>query len=146
MNIFIKNSQRKIRINKKQFESLSKKIAASAKLDKKSIATVIFVDNNEIQKLNRKYLKHNFPTDVLAFNLTSRKIGQKMVIIGDIVINVELAKKNARIYKNSFVKETTLYIIHGMLHLLGFNDYKASDKKLMEKHQEQLLQKVLLKN
>jgi len=145
VNITIKNQQSKVRINKKQVELLSKKIAHLVNLTKKSIITIVFVDNKTIQALNRKYLKHNFPTDVLAFNLSSSKIRQKLAITGDIIVNVELAKKNAQIYSNSLIKEVALYMIHGMLHLLGLDDHKTTDKKRMERRQKKLLHQLFTK-
>ena len=75
---------------------------------------IIFVDNKYIKQLNKKYKKRNYPTDVLCFDVGD--------LGADIFISTDTASTNAKKFKTSFFYETTLYIIHGLLHLAGYKD------------------------
>lgn len=96
---------------------------------------ISFFNDSRIKKLNQKYLKTNTPTDVIAFSYSKDD--------ADIAISLDTAKRNARIYKNSLKKEIMLYIIHGILHLSGYNDAAPKEKKLMLEKQEEILNKIM---
>jgi probable rRNA maturation factor len=100
--------------------------------------SVAFVEEREIKKLNKKYRKKNKPTDVLSF-AGSRELKEGL---GEVVICLEQVKKS----KNDFKKELTLVLIHGILHLLGY-DHDKSEKaaRIMEQKQEKYF-KLFLKN
>lgn len=95
---------------------------------------IVFLSNKEIGKLNKKYLKSNRPTDVIAFNYSQNNC--------DLAISLEMAKENAEIYKTPFKKELMLYVIHGLLHVFGYNDDTLKNKKRMFKKQEEMLKLV----
>lgn len=97
-----------------------------------------FIDERLMRQLNRSFFKKNYPTDVLTFNL-----GDKKDFLVELFICLEVARKNASLYKNSFLKEVLLYITHGLLHILGFNDRTIKEKILMEKKQQEILQKII---
>lgn len=79
--------------------------------------------------MNAEYLKENKPTDVLAFNLSSgEKPGE---ILGDIIVSVDTAGRNSRIYNTSPGYELMLYSIHGCLHLLGYDDNNPRNIRIM---------------
>jgi len=86
-------------------------------------------------------------TDVLAFDLrecrdSSRAVltgKRKNEIAGEIIISTDAAIRNSRIYKTSMDKEIVLYIIHGILHLLGFDDHKPNDVQKMRKKEADIL-------
>ncbi|OGX26332.1 MAG: rRNA maturation RNase YbeY [Omnitrophica WOR_2 bacterium RIFCSPHIGHO2_02_FULL_45_21] len=96
---------------------------------------IVFLNDTRIKLLNQKYLKANRPTDVLVFNY-----GQNTA---DLAISLESAKRNAKFYKASLKKELVRYIIHGLLHLYGYDDRSPKDKKIMFKHQEQILNQII---
>ena len=145
MNIAVKNLQRRIHIKENHIKSSIQRLCTRLNLAEKSVITIVFVNDKTMQELNYRYLNHNFPTDVLAFNFSRHKIKQKTALTGDIIINTEMALRNAPIYKNNLNKEITLYIIHGILHLLGFNDAKSTDKKRMQRYEEKLLGELFSK-
>jgi len=93
-----------------------------------------FINKRIIRNLNRVYLKRDCPTDVLVFDL-----GKKDNLLLEIFICTKVARENAFLYKNSFKKEITLYIIHGFLHALGFEDRDKENKKIMFDKQNTLL-------
>lgn len=95
---------------------------------------IVFLNDARIKALNQKYLKADRPTDVLAFNY-----GQNTA---DLAISLESAKRNAAFYKTSLEKELIRYIIHGILHLKGYDDRNPKEKKIMFKRQEELFKKI----
>ncbi|MCM8792152.1 MAG: rRNA maturation RNase YbeY [Candidatus Omnitrophica bacterium] len=105
---------------------------------KKGQLNIYFIDKRRIRLLNRRYLKKDKPTDVLSFNLNEKKGN----ILAEIFICLALAKRNAVLYKNSFAHEVMLYIIHAILHILGFDDRSKKERRLMLNKQESLLSLV----
>lgn len=95
---------------------------------------VAFLNDKEIRKLNRKYLNHDNPTDVLAFDY--RTLGSELAI------SLDTAARNAKIYNTSAKEEIMLCIIHGILHLCGYNDTAPKARKRMLKKQNEILKAV----
>lgn len=83
---------------------------------------VIFVDNAFIRKINLEYRSKNYATDVISFGNGGG---------GDIFISVEKAAEQAASYGATFDEETKRLIIHGTLHVLGYDHIKAADRKIM---------------
>ena len=102
--------------------------------------SIVFTTDSKIKRLNLLYRKQNRSTDVLAFSMREGKhLKKDSSILGDIVISVDRARKQARRFNSSFKKEIYLYIIHGLLHLVGYDDVKSSSKKRMREKETQLL-------
>jgi probable rRNA maturation factor len=140
MELNIVNLQKRFSISEKK---IKKKIKQVFLLQNKTnvVLSIVFVDNKIIKKLNKEYLHKNYPTDVLAFNLKNKK-SSKSILDGEIIISLDAAEKNARLFKTSFNYETLLYLIHGILHLSGFNDRTKIQKKIMRKKEKYLIKKV----
>src|SRR5437588_11865586 len=94
---------------------------ARAVLDGEGIAdyeiSLAFVDNPTIHQLNKRYLNHDEPTDVLSFPLSE---GKKLA--GELVIGAEVARTQAAAREHDVQAELALYVIHGLLHLCGQDD------------------------
>ena len=91
---------------------------------------LLLVDDNEIQKLNNAYLNRNKPTNVLSFAMTEGEFGNiNPQILGDIVISVETASRDAVISHIDLMDELEFLIIHGLLHLLGYDHENTSAEK-----------------
>ncbi|MDD5196409.1 MAG: rRNA maturation RNase YbeY [Candidatus Omnitrophota bacterium] len=131
MKIIIKNLQKKVPICPARIKKSILRALEQEGPKKQGEITVSFVSDKLISKLNFKYLKKKQPTDVLAFNLTDKPNSKKM--LADIVVSVDTALRNARIYKTSAAYELNLYSIHGLLHLLGYTDHTLKGKPLMRK-------------
>ncbi len=99
----------------------------------------MITDDKGIKKINRKFLKKNCPTDVLAFPYNKH-------FLGDIVVSVETAKRNGKIFNTSTDYEILLYITHGILHLLGYSDKTGSQKNIIRRKENQILNYVYTKN
>jgi probable rRNA maturation factor len=94
-----------------------------------------FISSEQIIRINDKYLKHNNSTDIITFNYS----GNNHDLEGEIFISVDDCRNNAGIFGVKFKEELIRLIIHGFLHLLGYNDNKKQEKKKMFQLQENLL-------
>jgi probable rRNA maturation factor len=95
------------------------------------------VNDAHIGRLNREYLGHEGPTDCLSFDL--RDPGSDHAIEGEIVVSWETARREADARGHSAQAELTLYAIHGLLHLLGYDDHEAEDAALMHEAEDRIL-------
>lgn len=86
----------------------------------------IVTDDREIRKINKEFLKHNYNTDVIAFNYNEGNI-----LNGEIYISIETVKKNSVNYKVSSTEEFIRVMIHGTLHLCGYDDKSSVERKIM---------------
>ena len=93
------------------------------------------MDNPLIKRFNAKFLKTNRVTDVLAFNSSNTKI--KKVILADIMISTDAALNQAPSFKTTPDHELLLYVTHGLLHILGYDDQTLNQTKLMRKKESQ---------
>jgi probable rRNA maturation factor len=93
------------------------------------------VDDPTIHKLNRRYLKHDYPTDVLSFVLNESD-GR---LDGEVIISADTAAAAAAEIGWPATAEQLLYVIHGMLHLVGYRDTAAADKRAMRAAEEKYL-------
>ncbi len=94
--------------------------------------SLVFVDNPTIHRLNRRYLKHDEPTDVLTFPLSEP--GSKK-LVGELVIGVEVAQAEAANRGHDVQAELALYVIHGLLHLCGYDDRSRSTTKTIRERE-----------
>ncbi len=103
--------------------------------------SVAVVDDAGIHALNRQYLDHDYPTDVISFLLTKSTEGASLRIDGEVVISGETAVRAADEYSCSPQEELTLYLVHGLLHLCGYDDQTESDRETMRTQEQIHLQK-----
>ena len=87
--------------------------------------SVILTDNDEITRLNEKYLQHEGVTDVISFNLSEEELE------GEVYICVDVAVRQAEEYKVSFNNELMRLAVHGTLHILGYDDINDIDRTAM---------------
>lgn len=100
--------------------------------------SIAFVDNNEIKKLNKRYFDSDEVTDVISFPLSNNK----NFLSGEIIVSVETAVETAGGRSISIEGEIILYIVHGILHLLGYDDDNERDAGIMHEEESKIL-KVL---
>ncbi len=98
---------------------------------------VSLVSDRRIRVINKQYLKHDYATDVIAFGY-----GDKL---GDIVVSKDTARRMAKELGIPYQEELARYIVHGTLHLLGYDDKKKQDKTRMHQRQEKILKAKILK-
>jgi probable rRNA maturation factor len=126
MKIQIENKQTKIKIERRKIRSTVLKLLKIMDCANKELS-ISFVDDNTIKQLNNHYLQRDSSTNVLSFSLQEGEYGNiNPNIMGDIVISTETAQRDAAIGDLSLSEEIDFLIIHGLLHLLGFNHEKTT--------------------
>ena len=96
---------------------------------------IVFVNSEGIKNINVEFLKHDYSTDIITFSYSE----EKMKFDGEIYISVEDAKENAKKFGVSLNNEIIRLIIHGILHLLGYNDIDKKEKAVMKKMENKLV-------
>ncbi len=102
---------------------------------------IIFVDNNKIHELNKLYRNIDRETDVITFRLADYEnvVFDNVSILGDIYISLDKAHSQSIEYGHSYLRELSFLMIHGFLHLLGYDHMKKEDEVEMFKLQEEIL-------
>jgi probable rRNA maturation factor len=140
MKIQIENKQDRIRIDRRKIRSTVTKLLRYLNCSDKEVS-LSFVNDEFIQILNKKYLKKNKPTNVLSFSLQEGEFNYiNLQILGDIVISVDTAQRDALKGDLPLQQEIDFLIIHGLLHLLGYKHEHATKKeiKMMKAKEEEL--------
>jgi len=96
----------------------------------------IFVSDDFLSDLKKKYFQKNHFTDVIAFRLNEY---EESFVEGEVYISLPRAKENAVIFNQPYAKEVSRLIIHGCLHLIGFKDDSKTDKEIMVKNEDDIL-------
>ena len=105
-----------------------------------ALIDITIAGNRKIKALNEKYMGRDVPTDVLSFLLEEGAIRPKARrLIGDIYISSDTAAQNAKRFRTSSRKELHRYVIHGILHLVGFGDKTVKEKNRIRKLEEKFL-------
>jgi len=94
---------------------------------------IVFSDDEELRRINLDFRMKNYPTDVISFPLTQHEKGYTG---GDVFISVDRAKKDAEKYGMSLDEEIARLIIHGTLHILGYDHEKQKDEKIMQEKEK----------
>ncbi len=115
---------------------------SKVKLLTKNSLSLLVTKDKEIKKLNHLFRKKRKPTDVLSFHL-SKNQQQEQKYLGDIVISVETAKRQAYTNGVSFENELKMLFIHAYLHLLGYDHIRIKDRKIMFSLQNKILDKCI---
>lgn len=117
----------KIKIN--QVKSGIKSLIIT-ELNKVGVISIILCSDNYLLDINKKFLNHDYFTDIVTFNYCEGNI-----ISGDLFISIDRIKENANLFNTSFNKELYRVIYHGVLHLIGYND-KTDDEKVIMRQKE----------
>jgi probable rRNA maturation factor len=136
MNTHIENQQKKVKLDLRRIRRAVHKLKKALKCADQEIS-LLFVDNEQIREMNRQYLNRDHATNVISFPLKEGAYGHiNPQVLGDIVISVERAFQDAAAGDLSLDDEIDFLVIHGLLHLLGYNhEGKNEDeaKKMKEK-------------
>lgn len=136
MAILIENRQRRIKIDLRRVRRVLNKILKTLNCEDKEIS-LLFVDDEGIRDINRRFLNRDHPTNVISFSMWEGEFGDiNPHILGDIVISVETALRDA----GKLDDELDFLMIHGLLHLLGYNheDTSEDEARRMEDKEKEL--------
>jgi len=135
VKITLCNLQNKLPVPAGKIKKLILKVLKGEKVKKSGWINICFVDDARIKKFNAKFHKRKGSTDVLAFDLSGQD--NQNILLADIMISTQTAIKQALVFKTSREYELLLYVVHGILHILGFNDHTPAQIKLMRKKESQ---------
>ena len=138
MQVYVNVENRQWKKYKIDFEKIAN--AAVSAVYKDSEVSITLVDDKQIHKLNKQYRGMDKPTNVLSFEL-----GDK-VLLGDIFISLDTVKREAKDAGISVEEHTAHMIVHGVLHLQGYDHIKDKEAKLMESKEIRILKKLGYKN
>jgi probable rRNA maturation factor len=129
--IRILNRQRRIAVDSRALETFAQSALSSClKFKKLPEISVILVSDARISRIHKQFMNDPSPTDVITFQH------------GEIVISVETAKRQARQYGTTVVHELRLYLVHGLLHLCGFDDKTSLGAAEMKRVQERIVRSL----
>jgi len=117
-----------------QYGPINEWLSKTAKIYNFQVAQLnfIFCSDNYLLKLNQDYLNHDYYTDIITFNYN-----ELSYISGDIFISVDRVKDNANLYGIEYRVELLRVLVHGVLHLIGFNDSTDSEEKIMREKEDE---------
>ncbi len=152
LKVYVKNNQNSVKIPsgiRLLIRRCCHAVLVSEGFTRNAEVSVSFVSNSEIRSLNKVYRNKDSVTDVLSFPLTDSDGTMEtnsetgFVLLGDIVISIETAVKQANIYGHSLDREIGFLTVHSMLHLLGY-DHETSklDERIMREKEEAVLEKL----
>jgi len=128
----------------KEIEKKTEKALKYLKFHKKEVSLVL-TDNRTIKKLNKQYLERHYPTNVLAFPFSKEK-PRVSNILGEVIVSVEKARQEAKLYQLNFKNYLFAIIIHGLIHLLDYDHEKGLFSPfLMVKNELNLFSKLAFK-
>ncbi len=131
-HIEIADQQTALPVNTKRIKEVIRAIVADAQIIRAEISIAV-VDDETIHQLNREYLEHDYPTDVLSFVLEHTELSLQ----GEVIVSSDTAITNSAKYDQSAENELFLYVVHGLLHLVGYDDKNAearADMRLKEQY------------
>ncbi len=99
----------------------------------------VFCSDTFLLDINKRFLNHNFYTDIISFDLSE----QKGRLIGDVYISIDRVKENAKTEGNLYTHELLRVIFHGALHFCGYKDKKPADQKTMRSMEDKWLKAYL---
>ena len=132
----ILNEQEDILIEEERIRCVCEKILTDAGIVTGRIGIVI-VDNETIHNLNKDFLQHDYPTDVISFQVESEM--ESGYLEGEVIVSAEMAQSRAPEFGWSDKEEVILYVIHGLLHLVGFDDRTAEEWKVIREKERYYL-------
>lgn len=120
------NEQTKFDFRKRRLFKQWLKMVAESEVKKIGDINVIFCSDPYILEVNQKYLQHDYFTDIITFDYC-----EGSVLSGDLFISIDSVSENSVFYKTEFKDELDRVIVHGLLHLIGYDDHTEEDQKMM---------------
>ena len=122
------------KFNRRCLTSQWLKFTAESEIKRIGQVNIIFCSDNYILDINQKYLQHDYFTDIITFDYCEGK-----TLSGDLFISVDTVRENAIFYGTEFDDELNRVIVHGLLHLIGYDDHSEEDQKTMRSKEDYYL-------
>jgi len=140
MAIFISNEQ-DLSVDEDLLRRITEHTLAKEKVGEGAELSIALVNEEEMRGLNARYRGKDYPTDVLSFQsgAPEEETGEAPHLLGDVVICPSVAAKQAEEYGQTFDQEMGLLIVHGILHLLGYDHQEDAEAERMESREREIL-------
>ena len=148
INVFSNEKAWSQKLKRKElyFNKICKAFPKKYKFSNKKVRLTLMLSNNKnIKKLNKRFRRRNKPTDVLSFPFNKKSRILKKTYIGDIIISYNFIKNPKLQNQENFKEKVIKTLIHGFLHLVGFDHIKTSDYKKMLKEEKMIYNSVISK-
>jgi probable rRNA maturation factor len=130
-------------------EDVAQRVLAAEKATAKTEVGIVVTGQEMVQQLNRNYRGQDEPTDVLAFSARDEADGSRFILapdglshLGEVIISYPQAAIQAEEHGHSLKKELTILLIHGLLHLLGYEHEEADAERKMQAREKELLKLI----
>jgi probable rRNA maturation factor len=132
----ILDEQDNLVVDLKKVRTVCEHILADGKMISGKI-NVVLVNSDTIQQFNRDFLQHDYPTDTISFPIEKRQSDGHLE--GEVLVCTEVAKERSEEFGWTAEEESLLYVIHGMLHLIGFEDITPEQQTVMREKERHYL-------
>jgi len=139
IDVFVANEQSDVPLDEHRLVSLTRLAAAEEGIDPRAEVTVLLVERPAMASLKERWLGEPGPTDVLAFPMDEQVPEDEPYILGDIVICPEVAQEQAGAADRHVREEVDLLLVHGFLHLCGYDHVRPQDARSMRHRERKIL-------
>jgi probable rRNA maturation factor len=136
VDVFLANEQ-ELAVDEVRLAALARHVLHSEKVDGSAELSVLFVTSDHIRQLNSRFANENHATDVLAFPMMEEEDGA--LLLGDVVVCPAVAEENATKLGHGVGAELEALVVHGTLHLLGYDHQGTEDKAKMDQRMKDIL-------
>jgi probable rRNA maturation factor len=144
-SLFIKSRQRTYPINGRQLRQLILSLLQDLLIVEDFDLAIYIIHAPEMAKLNKTYLRHNGSTDVITFDYSEPETSNpklKNVLHGELFVSIDDAISQAREFRTTWQSELARYVIHGILHLRGYDDLEPAARRKMKREEGRLLKEI----
>lgn len=134
LQVTLTNRQTTLKLDRRKLIAAVRLALGQAEIRGGSVSVAV-VDDPTIHELNRRFLRHDYPTDVLSF-LLEQSPG---CVEGEIIVSADTARERAAEFGCTPHEELLLYVVHGALHLLGYDDHTVRDRRVMRAKERECL-------
>lgn len=122
------------KFKKKSLNNKWLRLVASSEIKRIGDIAIVFCSDNYILDVNVKYLNHDYFTDIITFDYCNGD-----VLSGDLFISIDSVRENSILFGTEFSNELDRVIVHGLLHLIGYDDHSDEDKRVMREKENYYL-------
>lgn len=136
IRISVFNAHPRFRIQRNEIVRRARRVLRSEGHSRAEVS-IVFTDDRRMLKLNATYLHHHYLTDVLSFPLSEQ---EEELLEGEVYVNLDQARRQAREYDQTMKDETMRLALHGVLHLVGYDDRTIAGRKIMRQLENKYLE------
>ncbi len=146
MTVSVTNAQREVPVDASRMARVARLAVKHLRIRTRGRLAITFIDSRRMRTLNRRFLRHDRPTDVLSFRYDGEpaclpKPIRRRQVVGEILIAPRQARTYATQHGIAYDEELSRYVIHGLLHWLGHNDGTLAEQRRMRARENRLLRR-----